>query len=269
VRVHPRRIAVANHKGGTGKTTTVVNLAAALAESKQRVLVIDLDPQAAATQWLGAGDVNRGIAEMLTDGLQADDAVLQTVVSGIDLIGASEALSNAERYLSREVGAETVLRRKLERLPGRWDYLLFDCPPSLGLLTLNALVAADEVLMPVEAHVMALRGLVQLLGMIDLVRDRLNPGLSINGIVACRVDARTRHALEVVEQLQATFGQRVYRTVIRENVRLAEAPSFAKPIAQYEPRSSGAHDYRALADEVLAQHGTTEERDGTPKENDR
>jgi chromosome partitioning protein len=229
-----------------------------LAELDQQVLVIDLDPQAAATHWLGVGDVDNGTAQLLGDRLDASQAVVETPSRGVDLIPASDELAGVERLLSREVGAETILRRKLERLPDQWEFILLDCPPSLGILTVNALVAADEVLLPVEAHVMALRGLVQLLGTLDLVRERLNPSLAVSGILACRVDGRTRHALEVVEQLQSRFGERVYRTVIRENIRLAEAPSFGKPIVHYEPRSAGAHDYRALAQELMGQRTTRE-----------
>jgi len=152
------------------------------------------------------------------------------------------------------LGAEVVLRRTLERVHApSWQYAVIDCPPALGLLTLNALVAAREVLVPVEAHVMALRGLAQLMGTLDLVRERLNPDLELTGILACRVDGRTRHAQEVVQELVSRFGERVYRSAIRENVRLAEAPSFAQPIMQYDARSAGAADYGALAEEVIQQ----------------
>jgi chromosome partitioning protein len=144
----------------------------------------------------------------------------------------------------------------LERLPpDRWDYVLLDCPPTLGILTVNALAAARELLVPVEAHVMALSGLAQLLHTVEVVRDRLNPDLQVTGILACRVDSRTRHAREVVERLRERSGNLVYRTVIRENIRLAECPSFGQPITQYDPKSAGAADYRALAQEIMEQEG--------------
>ena len=158
---------------------------------------------------------------------------------------------------AREVGAETILRRNLDRLPpDRWDYVLIDCPPTLGVLTVNALVAVAELLVPVEAHVMALSGLAQLLQTVEVVRDRLNPSLRVSGILACRVDFRTRHAREVVEQLRQRSGSLVYHTVIRENIRLAECPSFGQAITAYDGKSAGAADYRALADEIISQEGS-------------
>ena len=157
-----------------------------------------------------------------------------------------------EKALAGEVGAETIFRARLADLPAEWDYVLIDCAPSLGVLTVSALAAVREILVPVEAHVMALTGLAQLLQTIAIVQERLNPALKIAGIVACRVDARTRHAIEIVEQLRARFGDSVYRTEIRENVRLAECPSFEKPITQYDSQSAGARDYRALAAEIDA-----------------
>lgn len=251
-----RTIAVVNQKGGTAKTTSAVNLAATLAEAPlgRRVLLVDLDPQHSATDWLlGSGaDVGKGIFAVLGENVPVYDVVYETPVEGVDIVPSSSWLVGAERALAGEVGAETILRRKLSKLAG-YDYVLMDCPPQLGILTVNALVAADEVLVPVEAHVMALAGLAQLVETVELVQDRLNPDLEITGIVPCRVDSRTRHAGEVVGQLRKRFGDLVFRTVVRENVRLAEAPSFREPITTYDPRSAGAEDHRALAQEVVAQ----------------
>ncbi len=249
-----RRIAITNQKGGSGKTTTAVNLAAALGEKKRRVLIIDLDPQCSATSWLGLKNPDKGVFRAFTENGNVLDIISQTNVPNVEIIPASPWLVGVEKALAREVGAETILRRQLHKIPHeRWDYLLIDCPPALGILTINALAAASEVLVPVEAHVMALEGLAQLLQTVDVVKERLNPELKICGILACRVDRRTRHAQEVVEHLQGRFGDLVYKTVIRENVRLAECPSFGKPIMLYDPRSYGAQDYRALAAEVIRQ----------------
>lgn len=248
-----RTLAVVNQKGGSGKTTTVVNLAAALGENGRRVLVVDLDPQASASSWLGVRDGGRGLLDALTGNGNLADLVHGTDVPRVSVVPSSSWLVGVEKALAAEVGAETILRTLVDRLPDSWDYVLLDCPPSLGVLTVNALAAAGEVLVPVEAHVMALKGLAQLLQTVDVVKDRLSARLEVSGIVACRVDARTRHALDVVDRLRERFGGLVFRTVIRENVRLAEAYSFAKPITVYDPRSAGAEDYRALALEVLRQ----------------
>jgi len=249
-----RRIAITNQKGGSGKTTTAVNLAAALGEKKRRVLVLDLDPQCSATSWYGIKNADKGIFNIFTDNGNILDIIGQTNVPNVEVVPASPWLVGLEKALAGEVGAETILRRQLRNLPhDRWDYLVIDCPPALGILTVNALAAVQEVLVPVEAHVLALEGLAQLLQTVDVVKERLNPELKISGILACRVDGRTRHAHEVVEHLQNRFGNIVYNTVIRENVRLAECPSFGKPITQYDPRSYGAQDYRALAAEVIRQ----------------
>jgi chromosome partitioning protein len=249
-----RTVAIVNQKGGSGKTTTAVNLAAALGEKKRRVLVIDLDPQASASNWYGVTDAGRGLLEVFTDGRNLASLVQSTSAPGVSIVPSSTWLVGIEKALAAEVGAEALLRKRAAALKADdWDYVLIDCPPTLGVLTVNALTAAREVLVPVEAHVMALNGLVQLLQTIDAVKERLHSQLEISGILACRVDARTRHGLEVVEQLRERFAKLVYRTVIRENVRLAECPSFGQPITQYEPSSHGAEDYRALAGEVLKQ----------------
>ncbi len=246
-----RRLATVNHKGGSGKTTTAVNLSAALGEIGRRVLLVDLDPQASATLWCGVHDGGRVLLDVL-DGADPASAVRPTETPGVDLIPSSTWLVNAERHLAAG-GTGDALRRVLATLPPRWDYVIIDCPPAISALTIAALTAADEAVVPVEAHVLALDGLAQLLRTVDLVRDRANPHLRIAGIVACRVDGRTRHAPEIVAELRRRFGPLVYGTVIRENVRLAECPSFAAPITRYDTRSSGAADYRALAREVVGQ----------------
>jgi chromosome partitioning protein len=249
-----RTIAIANQKGGSGKTTTSVNLAAALGEQQRRVLLLDLDPQHSATAWLGLKNPGKGLYDLFTNQTSLADLVQETAAPGVSLAPSSAWLVGVERFLAGEVGAEHLLRRQVAALPGgRWDYLLIDCPPTLGILTVNALAAVHELLVPVEAHVMALAGLAQLLHTVEIVTDRLNPDLKVTGILACRMDARTRHAREVVEQLRERSGSLVYQTVIRENIRLAECPSFAQPITQYDPKSTGAADYRRLAQEIIAQ----------------
>ncbi|MBV8096560.1 MAG: ParA family protein [Acetobacteraceae bacterium] len=250
-----RTIAVAMQKGGSGKTTTAVNLAAALAERGRRVLVVDVDPQANATSWFGVRDVGKGIFDCLCENGSISDALVRTATAGVDLVPASAWLVGAEKALAHEVGAETILRRRLKPAADGYDLALVDTPPTLGVLTVGALAAADQVLVPVEAHVLALNGLAQLLRTVEAVRDRLNESLGLLGMVACRVDARTRHGIEVVEELRKRFPEQTFRTVIRENIRLAEAPSFGQPVTAYDGKSAGAEDYRALAAEVLSRWG--------------
>ncbi len=247
-----RAIATVNHKGGSCKTTTAVNLSAALAETGRRILLLDLDPQASATSWMGVEDGGRGLLDALVGWRGLTDAVRTTGTPGVELVPSSAWLLGAERALADVKAAEMRLAQLVGELPLRWDYLLIDCPPALGVLTVSALASVAELLIPVEAHVMALSGLAQLLHGVDAVRQRLNPALAIGGIVACRFDGRTRHCREVLDRLHERFGDLVRTTVIRENVRLAECPSFGQPITRYDPRSSGAADYRALAREVIA-----------------
>ena len=241
-----RTIAVVNQKGGTGKTTTTVCLGAALAGMGKRVLLIDLDPQYSTTTWLATRPVGRGVFELFDapEETALADLVQQTATDGLWLVGASTWL----------IGVETILRDKIAELePGRFDYVLVDCPPTLGVLTVNALTAAPEVIVPVECHVMGLQGLAQLVQTVERVRKRLNPALRIAGIVPCRLDQRTNHGPETVAKLRERFPGETFRTAVRENVRLAECPSMGEPITAYAPASSGAEDYRALAGEVIEQ----------------
>jgi chromosome partitioning protein len=250
-----RRISVLNQKGGTGKTTTAVNLGAALAELGKRVLLIDLDPQYSATTWIAAAPVGRGVFDLFADPetTSFEQLIQPTGVNGLFLIGASAWMVGAERALATEPGAETVLRDQVRTLGSdRFDYMLVDCPPTLGVLTVNSLTATREVLVPVECHVMALQGLAQLQQTVGLVRKRLNPDIRVTGVLACRLDQRTKHGPEVVGQLRARYLE-TYRTAIRENVRLAECPSMGQPITVYAPNSSGTADYRSLATEIISQ----------------
>lgn len=246
-----RTLAVTNQKGGSGKTTAAVNLAAALAERGRSVLLVDLDPQASASLWYGVPDTGRALFDALTERGSLAAAAQKTSTSGVELVPAGSWLVGVEKALAGEVGAEAILRRRIAALPEtRWDFVILDCPPALGLLTVGALTAARELLVPVEAHVMALAGLAHLLQTVEVVRERLNAGLSLTGLLASRVDGRTRHSLEVVEDLRERFGSLVLETVIHENVALAEAFSFARPITVYKSRSRGAQDFRALAAEL-------------------
>lgn len=250
-----RFIAIINQKGGTGKTTTTVNLAAALGERRRRVLVVDLDPQGAASLWLGIKDGGKGLLEVFTGDGNLFDLVQDTGVPGVEIVASSQWLIGAEKALFGRSGGELVLQGKFrDSLPGSpWDYILIDCSPSLGLLTINALAAAKEILIAVEGQVLAIYALAHLLQTVEKIRERINPALEISGILACRVNRRTRLALDVVERIREHCGEFLYKTIIRENISLAEAPSFGLPITQYAPRSRGAEDYRALAREIIRQ----------------
>jgi chromosome partitioning protein len=251
-------VAILNQKGGSGKTTTAVNLSAALGELGRRVLLVDLDPQASASRWLAVDDVAGALYDVLVQRQALEPYVQPTGVPGVDLVPARQDLAVAELEARRKPGAELVIRAALAKLPRRWDVALLDCPPSLGLLTINALAAADEVLVPVEAHILALEGLADLLGTIELVREALNPGLRVSGVLACRV-SRTRRTREVVALLHQQFPETMLDTAVRESARLAEAPAFKQPILSYAPDSTGAEDYRAIAAAWLARAAQLEE----------
>ena len=245
-----RTLAFVNQKGGVGKTTSAVNVAAALAEKGKKVLLVDLDPQGCASAWCGVREDGKGLLEVLSGNGHLVDLVAVSAIPGVDVVPASEWLSSADRSLAGEVGAETMLRRSFARLPKRWDYLLVDCPPALGLLVVSSLVAVREVFVPVEASALALGGLARLVQTVERVKERLNPDLRLAHILAVRVDARTNLSREVVETLRAKFGVLVLETVVRESVRLREAWSFSKPITTYDPNGPGAEDYRAVAEEI-------------------
>lgn len=247
-----RRIAVSNQKGGSGKTTTAVNLSAALAEQGHRVLLVDLDPQASASAWLGVRNGDRGLLGVFTDNVHLCHLTHQTRIVNVDVVPASPWLVGVDKALAAEVGAETLLRTAFAKLPMRWDYVVVDCPPSLGFLAIAAFVACQSLLVPVETRVMALGGLAALLRTMERVRERLNPDLALAGIVPCRVDLRTNLSREVVQRLRERFADVVFDSTVRENVRLAEAPSFEQAITSYAPNSTGAADYRAVAVELLA-----------------
>jgi chromosome partitioning protein len=245
-------IAVLNQKGGSGKTTTAVNLGTALAEKNKKVLLIDIDPQGSASSWLGFKNPSKGLFTLFTENGSIVDIVCNTGINGLDIIQSSPWLIGADRALAGEVGAETILKRNLTNLKEKsWDYVLIDCSPTLGIMSLNALTAAHKVLVPLELHIMGVQGLVQLMNTINTVKDRLNPTLEIDGILACRTNKRTRLAQDILADLRNRFKEKVYETTIRESVKLAEAPSFGKPITVYDSRSTGAEDYRSLAQEII------------------
>ncbi len=249
-----RVVAVANQKGGVGKTTTAVNLSAALAQRGARVLLVDADPQGNATTGAGIDkqSVRRCIYDVLLKSAGVLEIILPTQIERLDVAPATLNLAGAEIELVSALSREQRLRSALEPVRASYDWIVIDCPPSLGLLTLNALSAADALIIPIQAEFFALEGLGQLTKVIELVRAHLNPGLGIMGVLVTMYDGRTNLAVQVVEEVRRHFGERVFETRIPRNVRLSEAPSFGAPIARFDPKSKGAAAYAALAEEVLA-----------------
>jgi chromosome partitioning protein len=249
-----RVTACTNQKGGVGKTTTVINLAAYLALAGTRVLVIDLDPQGNATSGLGIDrrSIERSSYHALVDRTPIDELIVRTAVEGLDLVPSTPALSGAEVELVGVAARERRLAASLAELNGRYDRVLIDCPPSLGLLTVNALTAADGVLIPIQTEYYALEGLSQLVNTIRRVREGLNPRLELDGVLLTMYDARTRLSAQVATEVRRHMNGTVYDTVVPRSVRLSEAPSHGLPIALYDPSSRGATAYRELAGEVSA-----------------
>jgi chromosome partitioning protein len=249
----PRVVAIANQKGGVGKSTTAVNLGAALAELGRKVLVIDLDPQGNASTGLGIDPGRRqvGTYQMLTQGRPAGEAVMETSVAGVWAIPSTIDLAGAEIELVGQISRETRLARAIESVTAGFDLVLLDCPPSLGLITVNALTAADELIVPIQCEYYALEGLGQLLRNVRLIQQNLNGRLRLTGIVLTMYDRRTKLSEQVVAEVRRYFGPRVYDTIIPRTVRLSEAPGFGRPITAYDSGSKGAKSYRRLAREFL------------------
>jgi len=245
-------VACANQKGGVGKTTTVVNLGSYLALAGDRVLVVDLDPQGNATSGLGIdrATIDRSVYEAVIDGVPLAELRLSGPLPDLDVIPSTVSLAGAEIELAPVEARERRLRRLLDAVAGEYDYVLIDCPPSLGLLTVNALTAADSVLIPLQCEYYALEGLTHLLATLDLVREHLNPELAVKGIVLTMFDGRTKLSADVAGEVRRYLGDRVFTTVIPRSVRLSEAPSHGLPIPRYAPDSTGAVAHAALADEL-------------------
>jgi chromosome partitioning protein len=246
-------IAIANQKGGVGKTTTSVNLAACLASLGKKVLLVDIDPQGNTTSGLGInkGDVTNCIYDVLINDVHPKDAMFDTGVQGLKIIPATIQLAGAEIELVPTISRELRLKKSLQMVKDEFDYVLIDCPPSLGILTINSLTAADSVLIPIQCEYYALEGLSQLLNTVPLVQKHLNTSLQIEGVLLTMLDARTNLGIQVIEEVKKYFQQKVYQTIIPRNVRLSEAPSHGQAIITYDPRSKGAEVYLELAKEVI------------------
>mgnify|MGYP000214249052 FL=1 len=248
-----RIIAVANQKGGVGKTTTAINLSACLAEKNKKVLTLDMDPQGNTTSGLGV-DKNQAentVYELILDESELSDCIYSSVMENLSVIPSNINLSGAEIELIGFENKEYLLKSKLDMIKDNYDYIIIDCPPSLNLLTINAMTAADSVIVPIQCEYYALEGLSQLIHTINLIQDRLNKNLEIDGIVFTMYDSRTNLSLQVVENVKDNLKQNIYKTIIPRNIRLAEAPSHGLPINLYDPKSTGAESYRLLAEEVM------------------
>jgi len=248
-----RIIAVANQKGGVGKTTTSINLAACLAEKGKKVLAVDMDPQGNLTSGLGVDkdSVENSIYELIIGEVDIKEVINKEVLENLDIIPTSIDLSAAEIELIGVDDKEYILRNAIDQVKDQYDFVIIDCPPSLSMLTINAMTTADSVIVPIQCEYYALEGLSQLIHTVELVKDRLNSKLEIEGVVFTMYDARTNLSLQVVENVKDNLQQNIYKTIIPRNIRLAEAPSYGLPINKYDPKSTGAESYMRLADEVI------------------
>ena len=250
-----KAIAIFNQKGGVGKTTTNINLAACLAIKGKKILILDIDPQGNTTSGVGISKKDLDITTheiLVEDTYHPEEAIISTGIENLDIMPASVQLAGAEVELIELAGREKRLKRAIDILKPKYNYIFIDCPPSLGILTINSLTAVDSVLIPIQCEFYALEGVSQLMSTIDIVRRNMNPDLKIEGVILSMFDGRTNLSIQVVEEVKKYFKEKVYTTVIPRNVRLAEAPSYGMPVIQYDPKSAGAQAYMEFADEFLA-----------------
>lgn len=249
-----RIIAIANQKGGVGKTTTAINLSACLADKGKKVLAVDMDPQGNMTSGLGLDkeSIEKTVYDMIIGESDIEEVLQKEAMENLDVLPTNIDLSAAEIELIDVENKEFIVRNYIQKIRDNYDFVIIDCPPSLSMLTINAMTTADSVLVPIQCEYYALEGLSQLIHTVELVKDRLNPDLEIEGVVFTMYDARTNLSLQVVENVKDNLQQNIYKTIIPRNIRLAEAPSYGMPINQYDPKSAGSESYMRLADEVIS-----------------
>ena len=249
-----RIIAIANQKGGVGKTTTAINLSACLADKGKKVLAVDMDPQGNMTSGLGLDkeSIEKTVYDMIIGESDIEEVLQKEAMENLDVLPTNIDLSAAEIEVIDVENKEFIVRNSIQKIRDNYDFVIIDCPPSLSMLTINAMTTADSVLVPIQCEYYALEGLSQLIHTVELVKDRLNPDLEIEGVVFTMYDARTNLSLQVVENVKDNLQQNIYKTIIPRNIRLAEAPSYGMPINQYDPKSAGSESYMRLADEVIS-----------------